>query len=335
MSSKTPAQKLRVPFFQRLRDLVSVVRCWFTGSEAVYETTFIQSGPGSLSRVLRLRPVFDAVDVRTVEGKSVKFMTDFRLLSSIPKKFWSSPSNVGTFVTNFSNTSDQESEDVEPVEFVGDYNGNISIGGVDVDNIGLVSRSALANPDVKPKPFVPKPAPKDVFGELVSVPTPVTLEGLDEKIETLERTIDLVRVSRAGGNSNTAKDVIERLRNRCIYRDDEKVRAFFDTFKNTTDDMIVALLTKYDHLRIGPVDDFLVEMPSDAQNTMLGYADKTVELFKTKPVFYIIANAEDFARTENDRTRRDPILLVQSPFGFFWQILGAWDAEEMMALHEL
>lgn len=332
MSSKTLAQQPQgVPFFRRLRDLLKIVRCWFTGSEAVYETTFVQSGPGALSRVIRLRPVFDPVDVRTVEGKSFKFMTDFRLVSSIPKKFWSSPSSVGAIVSNY--TSDIGTEDCEPVEFVGDS--TITNAAVDFENIGIVSKSSLANPNATPKPFVPKPAPKDVFSELGTVPTPITLEGLDEKIETLERTIDLVRVSRAGGNANTAKDVVERLRNRVHYRDDEATRVFFDSFKSTTDDMIVSLLTKHDHLRIGPVDDFLIELPDDAQKTMLRYADKTVELFKTKPVFYIIANATDFARAENDRTRRDPILLVQSPFGFFWQILGAWGAEEMMALHEL
>ena len=32
--------------------------------------------------------------------------------------------------------------------------------------------------------------------------------------------------------------------------------------------------------------------------------------------------------------QRDPILLVQSPFGFYWQILGAWD-KEMLILSEL
>ena len=32
--------------------------------------------------------------------------------------------------------------------------------------------------------------------------------------------------------------------------------------------------------------------------------------------------------------KRDPILLAQSPFGFYWQILGAWD-KEMLLLGEL
>ncbi len=32
--------------------------------------------------------------------------------------------------------------------------------------------------------------------------------------------------------------------------------------------------------------------------------------------------------------RNDPILLAQSPFGIFWDVLGAWD-EEILLLEEL
>ena len=50
-----------------------------------------------------------------------------------------------------------------------------------------------------------------------------------------------------------------------------------------------------------------------------------------KPVFYVIAEPDKFRKAYE---KRDPILLVQSPFGFYWQILGAWD-KEMILLSEL
>jgi hypothetical protein len=55
------------------------------------------------------------------------------------------------------------------------------------------------------------------------------------------------------------------------------------------------------------------------------------ELCGKKPVFYVIAEPDKFRKAYE---RRDPILLVQSPFGFYWQILGAWD-KEMILLSEL
>jgi hypothetical protein len=45
----------------------------------------------------------------------------------------------------------------------------------------------------------------------------------------------------------------------------------------------------------------------------------------------VIAEPDKFRKAYE---KRDPILLVQSPFGFYWQILGAWD-KEMMLLSEL
>ena len=45
----------------------------------------------------------------------------------------------------------------------------------------------------------------------------------------------------------------------------------------------------------------------------------------------IIAQEKDF---KSKVEKNDPMLLVQSPVGFFWQILGAWD-EEMLLLSEL
>jgi len=64
---------------------------------------------------------------------------------------------------------------------------------------------------------------------------------------------------------------------------------------------------------------------------MKNYNKATDKLCGKQAVFYIIANKKDFEKTDK---RRDPILLAQSPFGHFWQILGAWD-EECLIIEEL
>jgi hypothetical protein len=65
--------------------------------------------------------------------------------------------------------------------------------------------------------------------------------------------------------------------------------------------------------------------------SMKKYTDNMEKLCKKKPVFYVIAEPDKFKKAYE---KRDPILLVQSPFGFYWQILGAWD-KEMILLSEL
>ena len=69
----------------------------------------------------------------------------------------------------------------------------------------------------------------------------------------------------------------------------------------------------------------------EAIEAMKEYEGFCIELCNKKPVFYVVAQAKDF---EKINKKRDPILLAQSPFGFFWQILGAYD-EEMQYLSDL
>ncbi len=60
--------------------------------------------------------------------------------------------------------------------------------------------------------------------------------------------------------------------------------------------------------------------------------DKNREKLGLEPIEKTtIADKKDFEKKDK---RRDPILLAQSPFGHFWQILGAWD-KEMLFLEEL
>jgi hypothetical protein len=112
--------------------------------------------------------------------------------------------------------------------------------------------------------------------------------------------------------------LIERLENRKKWH---KFKNFFNEFQNTTDEKIDILLEKYD-LVMKTSDLFIPEFPDDAIEVMKKYTDNMEKLCKKKPVFYVIAEPDKFKKAYE---RRDPILLVQSPFGFYWQILGAWD----------
>ena len=176
--------------------------------------------------------------------------------------------------------------------------------------------------DNKPKKIAVKPI--DVVNELETIPTPWTLSNLQDKIEILEYKRDLItqKYSR-----REVEGMIERLENRKKW---DKFRKFFDGYQNTTDEKIDDLLDKYD-LVMKTSDLFVPEFPDVAIQTMKSYTDNMMKLCKKKPVFYVIAEPDKFRKAYE---KRDPILLVQSPFGFYWQILGAWD-KEMMLLSEL
>lgn len=122
--------------------------------------------------------------------------------------------------------------------------------------------------------------------------------------------------------------VIVRLENRKKYAEAGGV---FDEFPYTTNAKINGVLKAHTNLRIGKIAQFLADMPKEAVEAMKRYNAGTQKLCSKDAIFYIIAEKKDFEKTEK---RRDPILLAQSPFGHFWQILGAWD-KEMMLLEDL
>lgn len=166
--------------------------------------------------------------------------------------------------------------------------------------------------------------PIDVLEELETVPTPWDLSNLDDKITILKFKSDLITQYYT---KREVEGLIERLENRKKWGE---FKDYFDGFKNTTDEKIEKLLDKYD-LVMKESDLFVPEFPDVAIKTMMEYTEKMDKLCGKKPVFYVIAEPDKFRKAYE---KRDPILLVQSPFGFYWQILGAWD-KEMLLLSEL
>jgi hypothetical protein len=188
----------------------------------------------------------------------------------------------------------------------------------------ITSGSSLGGSEKKEKP--PKIAikPIDVLEELETIPTPWTLSNINDKLEILRYKSDLITQKYA---KREVDALIMRLENRKKF---SKFSKFFDSYQNTTDEKIDNLLEKYD-LVMKTSDLFIPEFPDIAITRMKEYTEYMQKLCKKKPVFYVIAEPDKFRKAYE---KRDPILLVQSPFGFYWQILGAWD-KEMMLLSEL
>lgn len=149
------------------------------------------------------------------------------------------------------------------------------------------------------------------------------LQDFKDKFDILNRDKnDMARGARE------ISSMIQRLENRKKYPEFE---SFYSEYPYTLTSKIVALTKAHDYLQLGNVSQFVADMPKEAVAVMKEYDKTTKSLCGKKCVYYILADKKDFKKTES---RKDPILFAQSPFGHFWQILGAWD-EEMLLLENL
>lgn len=193
-----------------------------------------------------------------------------------------------------------------------------------VDQLPAVAAPTIQNGRVidQDKRIVVKPI--DVEQELHTPPIPVRMERLDTLIATFKDKTKLLYQTHAKAQ---IEGLITRLENRKHYKD---YVDFFIKFPNTTNEKIDDLLKKY-KLVINKSDLYVPSFPKEAIDVMKEYSEVVVKIAGEKPVFYVIAEVADFQKKAK---QLDPILLVQSPFGFYWQILGAWD-KEILILTEL
>lgn len=216
--------------------------------------------------------------------------------------------------------SDEGSREVYLYDILGGWHSNnnmITPFTNDPNNL-VVSNVPLNTEPRKIKPI-------DVFHELETVPNLVTLEGLDDKIAVLKMKKELIQKNQYC--KNEILDMVERLENR---RKWEEYREYFEQYQNTTTEKIMDLVNKY-KLVLKPADLFISKFPDEAVKIMDSYVNEVKALCKKKPIFYVIAEEVHF---KDEYKRNDPILLVQSPFGAYWQILGAWD-KELILLSDL
>ncbi len=199
-----------------------------------------------------------------------------------------------------------------------DFNG-LQGGG---DIVVPIAEQQPGNQEKDSKPSFKKPI--EVLAELEIIPTPVNLKDIDKNIELLKKKEKLAAQLYSQYNIKAA---IACLENRKKY---DEFKEFYERFPYTNSDKIEALTSAY-NLVLKTSEIFVPEFPEEAILIMDAYQEATMKLCGKKPTFYVIATKDDF--TKKDK-QRDPILLVQSPFGFYWQILGAWD-KEMILLSEL
>lgn len=171
-------------------------------------------------------------------------------------------------------------------------------------------------------------------------------EYLDKQIADIDAKLDFLgpkpkeRKNRHGeligsyefGGVKYGRDELESIRERLNNRKRlSEFKEILEKYPHTSSQLIGDVLEANKHLRAQKADTFVPDFPSDAVKAMKEYETFCLDLCGKKPQFYVVADSKDFQQINK---RRDPILLAQSPFGHFWQILGAWD-EEMVFLGDL
>lgn len=207
-------------------------------------------------------------------------------------------------------------------DFYENYNGTIP--GMIISQEEMPSDS---NAPKKPTDARKEVNPKDVYDELSRIDCPFDLdeESINNKIDLLKRKIELGDDQRY--TKKQMEGMIDCLQYRKQYKEHE---GFFSKFGYTNQEKIDNLLKEY-KLSMQKSTLFIPEFPESAVKIMEMYSEHVDAITGKKPVFYVIAKPETFKKKYE---KHDPILLVQSPFGFCWQILGAWD-DELTVLEEL
>lgn len=174
--------------------------------------------------------------------------------------------------------------------------------------------------------------PKAVLGELGRKPTNWSLQGLEDKLAILKDKRELITQRFAAKEVDGLMDCL-RARKKYDHRSKKAkttYREFFGRFDATDHDKVTAFLKKH-RLVMKDADIFIPEFPDVAVRQMKIYTATVEELTGKKPRYFVIATKDQFRDADG---KRDPILLAQSPFGFYYYILGAWD-KEMLNLNEL
>jgi len=153
---------------------------------------------------------------------------------------------------------------------------------------------------------------------------------VDEQVEQFKEKLDIVKLSENDMTNGIREvsSILIRMENRKKYKE---FKDFYDNYAYTTTVKIDEVIKKHNYLKLGNVVQFVPDLPPEAIKEMKEYTNTTKRLCDKKPVFYIMADKKDFKKSDK---RKDPILLAQSPFGHFWQIIGCWD-KEMLFLADL
>ncbi len=204
----------------------------------------------------------------------------------------------------------------------------------EVQNVETTGPKKAADLKAKKKAEKPKRTPKNVYDMKMLNDKKFTLnvdpKYVAEQVQAFKDKLAMISSEEYDMRRGVEEcaSILLRMQNRLKFAEHRK---FFDQFAYTSTKHMEGVVKAHDYLQVGQIAQFMADLPKEAVDVMKQYDAECMKLCGKKAVFYIIADKKDFQKTNS---RRDPILLAQSPFGHVWQILGAWD-KEMLFLDEM
>lgn len=150
----------------------------------------------------------------------------------------------------------------------------------------------------------------------------VDTSDLDKKIKIIKNRIAVLGDHVPDRDLNIEYTVLGFLEARKKY---EKYKHLF-AYPTTDQSMIDELCSAY-KLKVVSIGQYSGTMPQEAIDELSRFKLACLKVRKDRPVVRLIVPDND---PKTEKRKRDPILLVSSPFGNWDYILGAWDKEVLI-----
>lgn len=158
--------------------------------------------------------------------------------------------------------------------------------------------------------------PVDVYEEIISEKPKINLNNLDGQIKMVKERVKVLKQHLRHTNLDHEEAAIVFLKAR------KKYMKYKDDFKwaITNKDLIDKLCKKYKVRMVG-INLYYRNIPKEGVDEIKKFGTALLNINNSDPQFKLIID------DNGKETKKDPILLAQSPFGNWFYILGAWDRE--------
>lgn len=158
--------------------------------------------------------------------------------------------------------------------------------------------------------------PIEVFNEIISDKVPkMNLNDLNEQIKLVEKRIEFLE-KHLGMEPKDEYEALKFLEAR------KKFTKYKDRFGwNVTTHLLIDKLCKKYKLRMADFQSYYKNVPTEAIDELERYCKAYRKVREDEPIIKLIID------DDGRETRKDPIVLVSSPFGYWFYVIGAWDKE--------
>lgn len=168
--------------------------------------------------------------------------------------------------------------------------------------------------------------PVEVVDEIMAETPTFAMADLKQQIAVIKKRIKVLT------EQGVRKDNLENEYHALDFLEARlKYPKVYQLFKWTTTNQakVLDLLKKYKLHAVEMKDDGsgVQNIPQEAIDEIEKYAKAFAKVSKKLPQFRLIVDEPTFKEMQARLKKKDPILLALSPFGNWYYILGAWDAE--------